>query len=174
MPRRGFWVPRWLIRAGRRLRTCGSVGIRQTLRRATAAHAGWDLGGQAVAFRRPLDVALQKIGAQHGRQIVPKVIKLDIEGYEYHAWRGMKRTVDAAEPLALLIEFAPRRYLRQGLDPLDFLDELEAAGFSLSTLHPSKKGIRKLPFKRDTVQPMIETDGGVDIVAEKGSPYVWP
>jgi FkbM family methyltransferase len=119
---------------------------------------------------RPLDDILEEISAQYGRRLVPTIIKMDIEGYEYHAWQGMKRTVAAAERIALIIEFAPRRYLNMGQDAFAFLDELEAAGLTLFGLRDTDQVTRKVPFKRETVQAMIEADAWIDLIAEKGDP----
>lgn len=117
---------------------------------------------------RTLDAALADISAIRERRLIPTMIKIDIEGYEYRAWTGMKRTLAQADRMTLIIEFAPRRYMNLGEDPFGFLDELEAAGFSIGTLRADGRSVRTSPLPRSAVQAMIDQEGGVDIVAVKG------
>ncbi|GGF79183.1 hypothetical protein GCM10007301_44000 [Azorhizobium oxalatiphilum] len=118
----------------------------------------------------PLDRALGDIERERGHPVVPTIIKMDIEGYEYAAWQGMRETVAAAQRLALIIEFAPCRYLQHGQDPHAFLRELEAAGFTLSTLDKVRGRFRRSRFDTGAIEAMIANDSGVDLLAEKGLP----
>lgn len=54
-------------------------------------------------------------------------IKLDIEGAEYMAWRGMQKTIAKNRDITLVLEFAPCRFP----NAKEFLAEIAAAGFEL-------------------------------------------
>jgi FkbM family methyltransferase len=56
------------------------------------------------------------------------LVKIDAEGAERDIWRGMTGLFEQRDrPLTILLEFAKARYDA----PLSFLEEIEAAGFSL-------------------------------------------
>jgi FkbM family methyltransferase len=59
------------------------------------------------------------------RDVVPDVIKIDIEGYEPAALRGMSRILTAARP-TVLIEFNAEALKRCGFSPTEFFDSLTA------------------------------------------------
>jgi FkbM family methyltransferase len=57
-------------------------------------------------------------------------IKMDIEGAEINAIRGMKRTVQSSPRLSLMMEFNPHAMQLFGVDPAEALEELREIGFS--------------------------------------------
>lgn len=59
------------------------------------------------------------------------VIKMDIEGSEPYALEGMKRTVRRCDNLILFTEFAPDFLRRAGVEPLDYIHQLESMGFNV-------------------------------------------
>lgn len=62
------------------------------------------------------------------------VIKMDIEGDEPFALEGMKETISRSPSLVLFTEFSPE-FLRQlGVEPQDFLAELEGLGFEVQLI----------------------------------------
>lgn len=54
-------------------------------------------------------------------------IKIDAEGGEQRIWRGMRQTLRRNPAIIILLEFRADRYK----DPVGFLSEIEAEGFSL-------------------------------------------
>ncbi len=54
------------------------------------------------------------------------VVKIDAEGAEPFVLRGMRRLIGANPELQIFIEFAPEHLRRAGVDPLEFLDEIES------------------------------------------------
>ncbi len=69
------------------------------------------------------------------------VVKLDIEGFEPFALRGMRNLLDKHHP-AILTEFSPWHIEhRSGLAPQDYLDELAAKGYAFEILQTSGEQI---------------------------------
>ncbi|MEO5924500.1 MAG: FkbM family methyltransferase [Bryobacteraceae bacterium] len=64
------------------------------------------------------------------------LIKIDVQGFEGHVFRGMRDTLLRSRNLILLSEFWPFGLESAGTPPLDVLCELEAAGLLLHELTP--------------------------------------
>ena len=62
------------------------------------------------------------------------LIKMDIEGGEPRALRGMQRTLEKNHDIILVTEFAPEWIRAGGMAPLKFLEELKNLGFSVYSL----------------------------------------
>lgn len=62
------------------------------------------------------------------------LIKMDIEGGEPQALRGMQRTLEKNRGIILVTEFAPEWIRAGGMAPLKFLEELKNLGFSVYSL----------------------------------------
>lgn len=58
------------------------------------------------------------------------IIKMDIQGNEPRAFRGMKKALSECSSLALLFEFDPVFMQQEGFDPCAFAHEVFGAGFS--------------------------------------------
>ena len=65
-------------------------------------------------------------------------IKIDIQGFEGHALRGMKQTLSQESPLIMLSEFWPKGLLDANTNPGELLDSIRARGFELYEL--TKRG----------------------------------
>jgi len=57
------------------------------------------------------------------------VVKMDIEGNEPYALEGMKQTISKSSNLVLFIEFVPKFLQKLGMEPNDYLAQLENFGF---------------------------------------------
>lgn len=88
----------------------------------------------------PLEYAKRKItvesadldsALEHNNVRRVDLIKMDIEGGEWKALEGMKKTISSHGPLMLLVEFAPAWIRAAGTDPLTFLRTIETYGFTL-------------------------------------------
>jgi lipopolysaccharide transport system ATP-binding protein len=57
-------------------------------------------------------------------------IKIDIEGYEAYALRGLSNTLDNSPNVKILCEFSPLSMMEAGVQPLKWLEWMEAKGFA--------------------------------------------
>lgn len=62
-----------------------------------------------------------------------QVIKIDVEGAEQAALRGMERLIDRSGPLVIVMEFCRPSVA----DPSGFLDGMRGRGFTMRTLEPA-------------------------------------
>jgi len=58
-------------------------------------------------------------------------IKIDIQGYEYHALLGMRETIKRSRPTVIFSEFWPYGLQKAGVDPNEYLALLRELGFEL-------------------------------------------
>lgn len=72
------------------------------------------------------------------------MIKIDIEGAEGIALKGMDRILTTQRPLKLLIECFPAKLEKTETDPLRLLQSLEEKGFSLSIIDDARESITPL------------------------------
>lgn len=82
----------------------------------------------------PLPTALSDIASETGRPIEPTIIKIDVEGFEYDVWLGMREWTHSRKNLIMVIEYSPVSYRDMGYDPLALLLEFETYGFKVSAL----------------------------------------
>jgi FkbM family methyltransferase len=85
-----------------------------------------------------LDAELATLGCER-----VDVIKMDIEGAEVLALKGMQSTL-AQSAISLFIEFSPSAIRRAGTDPATFLEDLRKRGFDLFEL--SERQSRTMPI----------------------------
>lgn len=83
------------------------------------------------------------------------VIKMDVEGYEPYVMRGMKETIRNSKNLRIVFEFSPDHYRQGGVDPRDFLQEMESYGFPK---------VRKINESSGKLEELIPTDLTSDTV----------
>jgi|SRR3989344_2043279 len=94
-----------------------------------------------------LDAYLKEHGVTH-----VDVIKMDIEGGESAALRGMEQTLRGVR--FLFTEFAPAWIEAAGSSPLSFLESIEAHGFDIFAITP--RGLTKLsPVKNSDIARLI-------------------
>lgn len=60
------------------------------------------------------------------------LIKIDIQGYEYYAFKGMARTIRKARQIAILAEFWPHAMKQAGVEPQVFLGLLDDLGLRVT------------------------------------------
>lgn len=94
--------------------------------------------------------------------------KIDTQGSEWFALRGMQRTLAESPNLGLLLEFWP--YALRGASPRELLELLVASGFTLgkATEAPypmSAERILRQTARRDPVK------GGIDLYGTRGRPF---
>lgn len=84
--------------------------------------------------RRSIDVKVVTVDDFLGKKMKNfclNFIKMDIEGSEHKALRGMKKTIELNERLSLMTEFWPNGLIKNGSDPRDFLEHLSSLSFNL-------------------------------------------
>jgi FkbM family methyltransferase len=96
--------------------------------------------GHGAAGREWVEVpvaALDEILAGAGRPV--DFVKMDIQGAEPAALRGMHGLLGGHGPLALITEFWPWGIGALGEDPLGYLHMLRDIGFALAVIRPGKR-----------------------------------
>lgn len=79
-------------------------------------------------------------------------IKIDIQGYEYFAFRGMRRILETNRDLRILSEFFPYGIKKSGVSLAVFLDLFTASGFTVSLIEAGQ-------FRRLTASGLAEFEG---------------
>ncbi len=82
----------------------------------------------------PLPSALSQIANEIQRPIEPRMIKIDVEGFEYDVWLGMREWTHSRENLIIAMEYSPVSYRDMGYDPLTLLVDFKSYGFKVSEL----------------------------------------
>ncbi|MBB5695236.1 FkbM family methyltransferase [Muricoccus pecuniae] len=59
-----------------------------------------------------------------------RLAKIDVEGYEPQAWRGMRRILAENPEMAVLVEFGPEHLKRAGITPADWMALFTGVGFT--------------------------------------------
>ncbi|WP_448659580.1 FkbM family methyltransferase [Sphingomonas sp. CJ99] len=75
-------------------------------------------------------------------------MKIDVEGFEHHVWRGMSGILAQKKPLTLFMEFTIQRFE----DARGFLHEILAEGFSLNIVD-YEQGVRPISEEELFGQP---------------------
>ena len=97
----------------------------------------------AVAVRETTPVECVRIDEFLKGQPVD-VIKMDIEGHEPFALEGMKQTIARSDHLRLFIELAPAYLRRAGVEPEDYLRQLEGLGFEIHLIDEDARRLHPL------------------------------
>jgi len=113
----------------------------------------------------PLGIALSRIEAEIGRKIQPDVIKIDVEGFEYDVWDGMKEWTRGRDHLIMAIEYSPVSYWDRGRDALRLLTEFGEYGFKVAAL---KRFGRTAALSRSQLEAMAMARRQFDLVLTKG------
>jgi len=76
-------------------------------------------------------------------QLEPNIIKMDIQGGEMLALKGMKKTLKSVSSLVLFSEFWPRGISATGESPEEFLEILAENEFNIFEINEKKKKLEK-------------------------------
>lgn len=93
-------------------------------------------------------------------------IKMDIEGAEMSALRGMRRLVAASPGLAMIMEYYPRALQLIGVEPLDALRRLKDAGFSRIMVIEDRRmtDVERPGFIEGFIRRLVDSTGRVNIL----------
>ncbi|WP_028046870.1 FkbM family methyltransferase [Cellulomonas sp. URHE0023] len=86
-------------------------------------------------------VTAADLSLPHGERIV---IKLDVEGYELDALRGLESAFDRYGDVRMLVEMNPKCLVRAGVTGDDLVERLTGYGFRLFVLDESSRAWREL------------------------------
>jgi len=75
------------------------------------------------------------------------VVKMDIEGAEPFALKGMTKTLSASPNIVLFLEFHGPWLKRAGVEPQDFLDQLKQSGFECQLINDGRKLLQPLKLE---------------------------
>jgi FkbM family methyltransferase len=78
------------------------------------------------------------------RDMKVDIVKLDCEGSELHALRGLERTIAETERLTMFVEFWPHGLLAAQTSPKQLLDHLADACFDVQVIDEDTKRLRPL------------------------------
>lgn len=91
------------------------------------------------------------------------LIKIDVQGYELHAMRGMERILRSSSDVRILSEFEGATLREAGTDPEAYLDYLEDLGFGWRLLDSRAGKLREL--SRSSLLSL--GDGTLDLYFER-------
>ena len=94
-----------------------------------------------------LDTVLEQAGVKH-----VDIIKMDIEGGEVAALKGMKKILEQKD-ITLIVEFAPAWIIAAGATPQGFLSEIASFGFNIFVI--TDKGLVKLNSNDDSYKKLL-------------------
>ena len=97
------------------------------------------------------------------------VVKLDLQGSEAAALRGMELLLRASPNVLVTTEFWPAGLLRAGADPVGLLEYLRTLGFAVRVQLPDEKGVLELSDEQ-LLARCAARDGGeghVNLVLER-------
>ncbi|MGX1099562.1 FkbM family methyltransferase [Amorphus sp. MBR-141] len=105
--------------------------------------------GQASLLDIPEDARAEMVRVRRVDALVPvgspvKLVKIDVEGFELEAWRGMARIVEENDDLAVIVEFGPSHLKRSETAIEEWLREFTLPGFTAYEINEFDGSIRKL------------------------------
>jgi len=98
---------------------------------------------------------------------VPTHIKMDIEGAEPLALKGMAQLIARSENLRMIVELAPDALRAGGFEAAEFLDQLAAAGFHLYVPSPNGMLTALSPADFMSFAQSLEKLGVLSLFCEK-------
>ncbi len=116
-----------------------------------ASHSGLH---HTMSERAPIAVSVVTSRVDDHVQGDVDVVKMDIEGEEPAALRGMARILSSSPALRLFIEFSPRALEKAGNQPQAFMDWMESNFTIVASIDEHEHSLRPLleaPFRRFNV-----------------------
>lgn len=141
----------------------GSLGKIPFLTGSASFKFGSDVPDREEARIVPLPAALATAEEGLGRPVVPDVIKIDVEGFEFEVWDGMKDWTRSCDRLTILLEYSPIRFRNAGRDPLELLRQFREYGFGIFRL--GRWGLK--PVDDAACARIAADDGQIDLVLRK-------
>jgi FkbM family methyltransferase len=98
-------------------------------------------------------------------------IKMDIEGSEYRAFRGMSKLLRYNERMTLMLEFWPNGFRRDNQDPYEFLEILAKSGFDIQFIDNAKQRLNQIDVeqvKRIEIKKLKDTSNLNEVMKNWG------
>lgn len=112
----------------------------------------------------PLTEIVRRASEDFGREILPDMMKIDVEGYEEEAWLGARDVFARCGALTVCLEFSPLRYDELGSSPENFLSMIRQDGFDVFLLdHKSKEH----PVEGQIETQILSRGGQSDLILRK-------
>ncbi|MGX1305303.1 FkbM family methyltransferase [Amorphus suaedae] len=110
--------------------------------------------GQASLLDIPEDARTETVRVRTVDALLPagspvKLVKIDVEGFELEAWRGMARIVEENDDVAVIVEFGPSHLKRSDTAIEDWLREFTLPGFTAYEINEFTGAIRELRSVRE-------------------------
>lgn len=89
-------------------------------------------------------------------------IKMDIEGSEFRALDGMRKTLDKNQQITIMTEFWPNGFRKDKKDPQTFLEQLDRLGFEISHIDSTNNVLVK-----KTPEQIMNAEQNSQYIAQK-------
>lgn len=109
---------------------------------------------------------LDRVLASHSISSVD-IIKMDIEGAEFNALKGMQTIINSSPDVIMFTEFFPKAIRRFGNDPLTFLAMLQTLGFTLSIIDEDEKRLKPIQSIDSFMAHFPKGESAVNLYASK-------
>ena len=96
------------------------------------------------------------------------VVKIDIQGAEYNAVRGMRELLTRNRDVQVLTEFWPGGLRRCGSDPASYLSLFRELGFDFYTVHDTAR-VEPATLRDILASPDLEGDGFTNVLCRRRS-----
>jgi len=100
------------------------------------------------------------------------LVKMDIQGAEGMALRGMKRTLASNPGMVILMEFWPEGLRETGFPPEEVISDLNDLGFSLYRIDERTGGVEEVG-DRKTLLDSLTGSGYANLLAASGGGLPW-
>lgn len=97
--------------------------------------------------RRTTEVKCIAIDSYFKNKETVDMVKIDIQGYEYYALMGMRKTIERSKNVVIFGEFWPYGLKKSGADPGDFIRFLKEMGFKVKMEGPNQDYSSKINDK---------------------------
>ena len=83
----------------------------------------------------------------------PNIIKIDIQGYELVAFKGMKKLLSESKDLKIVAEFWPHGFMRAGSSAIELFDFFDGLGYSIYFIGENESKVTKEYVTENNKQP---------------------
>jgi len=114
------------------------------------------------------EVALERVDVLAADRRRADFVKMDIQGYEAHALRGMTAVIEASPEMLLFTEFFPFGMRGAGSDPFAFLAALRSYGFEIWETASSDPTLRPVTDDRRFIERVEPDRGEANLLCARG------
>ncbi|HWY11083.1 MAG TPA: FkbM family methyltransferase, partial [Bacteroidia bacterium] len=85
--------------------------------------------------------------------LAPNIIKIDIQGYELVAFKGMQNLLKQSSDLKIVAEFWPHGFMRAGSSAIELFDFFDGLGYSIYFIGENENKVSKEYVIENNKQP---------------------